>query len=121
MSEWHPMAAQTDGVPMVDAGIGRPYVLKEYTFLINPGKVKELEEKGITVTNQEIFDNHWPQIRLNIWSEGLVAIQDSKYPPRVVISKKVYRIFIVCEPKFGRVVHDKPKTLQEVFKKKLTK
>jgi hypothetical protein len=116
-SEWQPYQAQTDGVPMVDSGTGQPFILKTYEYLINPKRVKELEEKGVKMTNQDLFNMHWPHIRSDIWSSGLVAIQDEKFPPRVVVGKRLYRIFVLCEPKFRRIVHDTPKTLQEIFKK----
>ncbi len=116
---WGGAKIQTDGVPMVDAGVGKPLILRTFEFAINQSKVQELKEKGIVVTQQEIFNTHWPQIRKIIWSDGLVASTD--VDPRIVIGKKRYRIFILCEPKFRTLIAEKPKTLQEVFKARQTK
>ena len=106
--DWHAQTLKSDGVPMVDAGIGRPLILRVFEFSIKPGQ-KEVPLK------QDIFNSHWAQIRALIWSDGLVASTDVN--PRVIIGKKRYRIFILCEPKFRTVIIDKPTTLQDIFKK----
>ena len=108
MSEWFGSQIQTEATPMIDSGIGRPLILRTFEFAIKPNQQRK-------VTKQELFNAHWPYIRTLIWSDGLVANTDVE--PRVVVGKKRYRIFILCEPKFRTLVADKPKTLQEVFKK----
>jgi hypothetical protein len=108
---------KTQGTPMVDSGTGRPLILEVFEYFINPIRVKELEERKIVISKQEIFDGHWPQIRALIWSKGLVASTDVE--PRIVIGKRKYRIFILCEPKFRTVLKDKPQTLQQIFQKPL--
>ena len=117
--KWYPQQVSTDGVPMVDAGIGRPLILRTFEFSINPVTEAKLKEKNITVTKQDLFNQHWPQIRALIWSDGLVANQE--VDPRVIVGKTRYRIFILCEPKFRNLVADRPTTLQDVFKKTIKK
>lgn len=113
---WDAFKIATDGVPMVDAGTGRALILRTFEFKIDYKKLKVLEEKGITIDKQQIFNSHWPQIKSTIWGDGLVASTD--VDPRVVIGKTRYRIFILCEPKMGVMLVDRPTNLQTVFKKK---
>ena len=115
MSNWDAFKVATDGVPMVNDGSGKPLILRVFEYGIDPVKVKEIAEKKIVVNQQQIFNQHWAQIKSLIWSDGLVASTD--VPPRVVMGKTRYRIFILCEPKFRVMVADRPKTLQEVFDK----
>jgi len=117
--KWHGAQLGVEGIPLVDAGVGKPLILRVFEFAINPVKVKELKEKGIIVSKQEIFNTHWPQIKMQIWGDGLVA--NEQVDPRVIIGKKRYRIFILCEPKFRNIVVDKPRTLQQVFDKNIKK
>ena len=107
---------KTDSTPMVDAGTGKPLILRTFEFAFSPAFLLKAKAEHITVNKQQIFNFHWPQIRTIIWSDGLVASTD--VDPRVIIGKKRYRIFLLCEPKFRNVVVDRPKTLQEIFKKK---
>lgn len=112
---WDAFKIATDGVPMVDAGTGKPLILRVFEFKIDYNKLKQLEEKGIQMDKQLIFNSHWPQIRSTIWGDGLVASTD--VDPRVVIGKTRYRIFLLCEPKFRVMIADKPTDLQSIFKK----
>ncbi len=111
-NEWFGASLQTPGMPMVDKGLGKPLVLRTFEFA-----VKFSNEKP--PTRQELFNSHWPQIKNIIWGDGLVANTDVN--PRIVIGKRRYRIFVLCEPKFRVMVADKPQTLQQVFNKKLAK
>lgn len=113
--DWHNREIQSDTVPMFDSGTGRTYIIREFDFAIDPKVAKELREKKIKIDKQQLFNSHWGQIRALLWGDGLVANQD--YPPKVIVGRKKYRIFILCEPKFRTIVNDKVNTLQEVFKK----
>lgn len=113
-NEWYGASLQTEGTPMVDSGTGRALILRVFDFAFKPG----LEQKP---SKQQLFNAHWSHIKTLIWSDGLVANTD--VDPRVVIGKKRYRIFILCEPRLNKnhireAVVDRPTTLQEVFKKK---
>ena len=116
---WEALKIATDGVPMVDAGTGKPLVLRTFEFKLDYKKLKEAEDRHVQIDKQMIFNSHWPQIKNLIWADGLVASTD--VDPRVVIGKTRYRIFILCEPKFRVVLADKPTDLQTIFKKRLTK
>lgn len=114
--KWYGTEIQSDTTQMVDSGTGRPFILRTFEFAKNPKVQMELRDKKIPQpTKQQLFNTHWPQIRTLLWGDGLVANEEVE--PRVVIGKKKYRIFILCEPKFGTIVNDKMKTLQEVFNK----
>lgn len=114
--EWHKQVAETDNVPMVDSGEGKPYILRTFEFSINPVVAADMKAKKIKIDKQQLFQSHWPQIRTMLWGDGLVANED--VPPRIQVGKVNYRIFVLCEPKFGVIVNDKINTLQEMFKKK---
>lgn len=113
-NDWYGATLQTDGTPMVDAATGRPLFLRTFEFAMKP-----LPEGTAHPTKQQLFNAHWAHIRTLIWSDGLVANTD--VDPRVVIGKKRYRIFVLCEPRFRQVVIDRPTTLQAVFKNKVDK
>ncbi len=111
---WHGATIETPTTPLVDSAKGRPLILRPYRF------EKKLEVWALrTPSNQELFDFHWPQMKQMIWADGLVANTD--ITPRVVIQKRAYTIFILCEPRFRNVVIERPRTLQEVLRDSLTK
>lgn len=110
---WTGQELQTESTPLVDPGSGRKLILRMFEFTINPQKVKEIKAKKIKLDKQQLFNMHWPQIKTMIWGDGLVANRD--VDPRVIIGRKNYRIFVLCEPKFGTMVADKTKTLQELL------
>lgn len=117
--DWYGQQVQTgaeDGVQMVDSGTGKPHILRSFEYAIDPVVNQKMIKDKIPVDKQMIFNSHWPQIRVMLWGDGLVANED--ITPRVVMGPKSYRIFVLCEPKLRTMVADKPKTLQEVFKNK---
>lgn len=99
---------------MIDSGTGKPLILRTFEFAMKPLPPGTPHPK-----EQQVFDAHWPHIKTIIRFDGLTANTD--VAPRVVIGKKRYRIFILCEPTTRRgiteTILEKPKTLQEVFKK----
>lgn len=113
-NDWYGQSIETEGVPMISDGTGRPLILREFRFAMRP------PPPGVPhPTPQLLFNNHWEHLRTVIRFDGLTANTD--IPPRVVIGKKAYKIFILCEPSIRRgireTVIERPKTLQEVFKK----
>lgn len=114
---WYGQSLETDKTEMVEPGTGKPYILRIFDFAINPSIYKELKEKKVKPTKQDLFNYHWPHLRTLLWADGLVANEDC--PPRVEVSRggKKYRIFLLCEPKFRNIVVDKMQTLQEILKK----
>lgn len=114
---WFGSTIETPTTPMVDNGTGRPLILRTFEFAIRPGQLRR-------PTEQELFNAHWEHIKTAIKFDGLTANTD--VDPRVVIGKKRYRIFILCEPRMNsqgvkETVIEKAKSLQDVFKNKLTK
>lgn len=109
--QWFGTTVETDGVPMFDPGIGRPLILRTFEFAVKPSQVGQKRP-----TNAELFNFHWPQIRDMIRFDGLIENRD--IAPRVVIGKKRYRIFVLCEPKFRTMINETPQTLQQIIKPK---
>ena len=103
---WYGLDMETKSVPLIDPGTGRPYVLRTFEFVKNP------EWKAKAITKQELFNMHWRQIQALLWGDGLVPYEDAN--PRIVMSKKRYRIFILCKPRLSTFVADRPQTLQEL-------
>ncbi len=110
----HKWEAQEVGVnsnvPLVDAGTGKEYIIRQFDFHFNPEVIK----RGMPVDKQSIFNQHWRQIQLVLWKDGLKAYEGVE--PRMLISKKTYKIIIVCEPRIGVMVADKARTLQQITK-----
>lgn len=100
-------------IPLVDEGKGKPYILRQFEFTFNPEMLRKIKEKKVPApTRQELFNSNVKQMRVMLWSDGLVPREDLE--PRMTIGKKKYRIFLLCEPKFRAMVADKPQTLQEI-------
>ena len=99
------------GVPLIDPGEGAANVIRQFTFKMNPEKIKEF-----TNDRQAIFNTHARQIVQILWGDGLRPLDSVS--PRVIISKRkgFYRIFVPCEAKRGVLFMDKPKNLSEELK-----
>jgi len=108
-NDWYGTTIETEGKPLLDSASGRPMSLEIFEFAMIPN--------AKVPTKQELFNSHWPHMKALIWSKGLVANEDIN--PRVVIGKKRYRIFILCEPRFNKhgikTISGKPKALQDIF------
>jgi len=108
--DWYGQQVVSDNVPLIDPGEGRAVILRDFRFMMMPNM--------IVPTKQMLFNSHWPYIKERLWADGLEANED--FPPRVIIGKFAYRIFIVCEVKGGRVregkMRDKAKTATDVLK-----
>lgn len=112
--KWYGQTLESAGVPMIDSKSGKPLVLRTFEFALKPSALgKERPDQA------SLFNFHWPQIKTIIWSDGLIENRDVS--PRVIIGKKRYRIFVLCEPKFRTAIVERPTDLQTIFKKKLTK
>lgn len=106
---------QTEGTPLIDPGTGQPFIIRQFEFSFDPSVVKKIKEKKLPPpTKQELFDATWPQIRIQLWGDGLVALEEKEYPPRIVIGKKKYKVYLVCQPQKRMMVAEKPFTLQEL-------
>lgn len=108
--KWHGQELEVQSDPLVDAGTGKPYILRCFEFGINPAVLgKKIPSK------QEVFNSHWKQIQHYLWKDGFAHCEESA--PRVIISDKSYKIFILAKPRYGMNVFEKTKTLQELISK----
>lgn len=107
---WEGQELEVKSDPLVDAGTGKPLVIRIFDFKLNPA----LKRKEFPKNKQDVFNSHARQIKDFLWKDGLVAREDVS--PRVQFSKKEmkYRIFVLCEARYGMMWNDKPKTLQEL-------
>ena len=110
-NDWYGQKVVSDSVPIIDAQEGRAVILRDFRFVMVPNL--------IVPTKQMLFNVHWPYMRDRLWADGLEANED--FPPRVVIGKRAYRIFIVCEIKGGKAregrLRNKTKNINEVLSK----
>lgn len=110
--DWYAQQLVSNDVPLIDPSEGRPIILKDFRFIMMPN--------AFIPSNQLIFNSHWPYIKSVLWAEGLEANED--HPPRVVVGKRAYHIFLVCEVRGGVAragrMKDKAKNINEVLDKK---
>ena len=105
--------------PLVDAGTGQEYIVRQFLFSFNPETAKKIKEKKMAPpTAQELFNSNWNQLRVELWKDGLVAVQENEYPPKIVIGKKRYKIILVCKARQGVMVANKVNKLQDILKPK---
>lgn len=99
------------GVPLIDPGEGAPNVIRQFTFRMNPEKIKEFPND-----RQAIFNTHARQMAQVLWGDGLRPLDSVS--PRVIINRKkcFYKIFVPCEAKRGVLFMNKPKNLSEELK-----
>ena len=113
-NKWYGQDIKAESDPIIDPGTGKSVVLRVFEFGVNPKTARELREKKIKLSKQDLFNAHWPQIRALIWGDGMVANQD--VDPRVIVGRKSYRIFVLCEPRMGVMVNDKHRNAKDILK-----
>jgi hypothetical protein len=105
------------GIPLMDSGIGPARIIRQFLFSFDPEMLKKIRDKKWPVpSKQELFNAHVNQIRISLWGDGLVPIEEKEYPPRIVVGKKKYKIIVTCEPRRGVLVAERPQTLQQILK-----
>jgi hypothetical protein len=107
----------TDGVPLIDPGVGKTVSIRVFHFKMDPSKIKHFPND-----KQAIFNSHAQQMRTILWGDGLVPLEG--VGPRVIINTKShsYDIFIPCEARLNTIFVDRPKNLsEELLKGKLEK
>lgn len=113
--QWTSTDVETEGTPLIDPGTGQPFIIRQFEFSFNPETLKEIKKNKLPApTKQQLFDSAWPQIRIMLWGDGLVAIEEAEFPPHIKIGKRKYKIYITCQPRRGTMVNEKPFTLQEL-------
>jgi hypothetical protein len=108
--KWEGQEINVTSDPLIDTGTGKPVILRFFEYKANPEKFRS------SLTNQEIFNNHAQQIKLFLWNDGLEPIEVIE--PRIIRAKKDmgYRIVIGCQPRPGKVLLEKPQTLQQTIR-----
>lgn len=101
----------------IDEAKGKPVIIRQFEFSFNPETVRKIRQKKIPApTRQELFNAHWPQIKVMLWGDGLVAIEEAEFPPHVIVGKKRYKILLTCQPRMGTIVNDKFRTISNLPK-----
>ncbi len=108
---WSGQELATKSDPIIDPGTGKALVLRVFEFGMNP------DYKGRRPCKQDIFNMHWRQLSTILWSDGLVPKEDLN-PRLEFIKGNKYQIFLLCKPRSGTMIAEKPKTLQDLFKKR---
>lgn len=104
-------------VPLVDDGRGKPYIIRQFEFAFDPSMLKKIRDKKWPApTKQELFNSNWRQIEITLWGDGLIVKKEVE--PRMLVGKKKYKIILLCEPRLGVMVAEKPNTLQQLTKPK---
>lgn len=104
---WAGQTLEYTAPPVIDPGIGRPQIIRCFTFKKNP-EIKQL------LSNQDLFNFHWRQIRSVMWGDGLVPNEDAN--PRIVHKKDgIYQIFVLARPRMNTIVADNPTNLQKII------
>lgn len=112
--KWQSQEFSTQSDPLIDPGTGKPYIIRFFEFKFDVSMLHKLKEHKIPVpNNQELFNSVWPQIRVMLWGDGLVAVQEAELPPKIVIEKRKFKVAIVCQAKFGNTIIDKVRTLND--------
>lgn len=118
-TNWYGKSIETASDPVIDPGTGKPIIIRQFTFYFNPEALLKIKSKKIPMpTKQELFNSNWQQMKTMLWSDGLVAIEEEDFAPRIVVKKKKYEIFLTCQPRMGTIVNDKIKNLIEVMNPK---
>lgn len=99
---------EAEPTPLVDPGVGKPVVIREFSFKMNP-------EVKLPPSKQELFNAHAFQIKTLLWGDGLVPYEGAS--PRVTIDKRKrsYRIIIVAEPRLNTTVIETPQSLTKML------
>ncbi len=106
-------------MPLMDMGTGQKYIVRQFLFDFNLSLIKQIQEKKIPApTHQDLFNSVWPQIKVELWKDGIVAVQEKEYPPKIVVGKKRFKVIMTCIPRMGVIVNERTNKLQDVLKPK---
>jgi hypothetical protein len=108
---WYGKEMNVQSSPIIDPGTGKTLTIRVFEFSRNP------TWKGTLPAKQDIFNMHWRQIRNILWGDGLVAIQEKEFQPRIEYKGDKYYIFLTCEPRMSTFFADKARPLHEYLKK----
>lgn len=117
--KWKAQQVNGESNPIIDPGIGKAYVMRSFVFSFKANTLKAIQEKRIPApTRQELFNSVWPQIKVTLWGDGLIAVQDEQIPPRMEIKKTSFIVIIICEARtklsgIKETLLSNPKTLNQ--------
>lgn len=119
---WNAQEMQTEGVRIIDPGVGREVVVRHFFFKSIP------LPKGVPKpTKRELISYYKRLIEMSLWSDGLIVREDK--PLELVelhtahkISPTLYRkmkieeadfvILVLASSRLGQVFADKPQIIQ---------
>lgn len=115
--KWQGSQVQVESQPLIDLGVGQPRIIRTFMFKANPKFFQK--NKGLKgINKQELFNNHWQSLQIELWKDGLTA--DEEISPKITFKKIYYFIQIVCRARLGVIVADTPQKLQDYLKRKST-
>lgn len=113
--KWEGANIQAESSPLIDPSTGEPRIIRTFTFAFNPEFAQK--NKGLRgINEQELFNNHWKMLQIELWKDGLVADEESN--PKLIFKKGFYLIQMVCRARLGVIVADTPQNLNTYLKSK---
>lgn len=114
--EWvdQDLAVKAD-TALVDSATGKKIIVRLFDFAWNKD-IKKEDLKQIKMNKQVLFNAHAQYIKSFLWKDGLNVRED--HDPKLIFTKKGYRIAVLCEARMGLNIFEKGMTLQEITKKK---
>ena len=113
--KWQGSQVQVESQPLIDPGVGQPTIIRTFIFKANPEFLKK--NKGLRgIDKQELFNNHWRLLQIELWKDGLMAVEEVS--PKITFRKNHYFIQITCKARFGVIVVDSPQKLQDYLNRK---
>ncbi len=98
--KWKAQELDTQSKPIDDPGVGQALVMRSFKFFFNPQILRDIKDKKVKIPNkQELFNSVWPQIKINLWGDGLMAIEEKGFEPKMKIASKFFAITLICEPR----------------------
>lgn len=102
------------GEPLVDSATGKRLVIRVFDYKFDP-RMKPEEIQRAKTNKQEFFNQHAKYIRSFLWKDGLKIRED--HDPRMMFTKRGYRIAVLCEARLGLGFDRQGTTLQKILNK----
>lgn len=107
-NEWESDHKETEAIPLINEGTGKPIILRSFKFNLPPGMDMPSDD--------QILDAHKTRVTTFLWKDELVPVLDYK----VVKDNKKHSfiIFATCQAKAGSVIMEEPKLIQNIMRPK---